>query len=80
MAKRTKFGAGDLDKLTAEKISSKAMEKDEKKEAKRFNLRIPHSLANRLETVSEATGLSRTAIILGGLNLELNRLEQTMKG
>ncbi len=44
--------------------------------SKRFNIRIPHSLYDRLVKASEKTGLSKSAIILGGLHMELSRIEK----
>ena len=64
------YGSKDL-------LEEKTLKKTRVKvEAKRLNLRIPQPLADRLATVCSETGLSQTAIIIGGLNAELNRLEK----
>lgn len=78
--KRTKItsdSAKEALEMTSDLVQDKTTKKTtSKEEAKRFNLRIPRPLADRLEAVVGKTGLSQTAIILGGLNEELHRLEK----
>ncbi len=51
--------------------------KEAKKDpSQRFNIRIPNSLYERLTAASKKTGLSKSAIILGGLHTELSRIEK----
>lgn len=61
-------------KTTQTNIKKNLPKKDEP--SKRFNMRIPNQLFERLEVASEQTGLSKTAIIIKGLYSELNKLDK----
>ena len=47
-----------------------------KEPSTRFNIRIPNNLYARLESASELTGLSKSAIMIKGLFSELNKLDK----
>lgn len=60
-----------------QEIKKKSPPKEAKKDpSQRFNIRIPNSLYERLTAASKKTGLSKSAIILGGLHTELSRIEK----
>jgi len=81
MPKKKRAKVSGLSKTEALQIGEEVVKnissQPKKKEpSKRFNIRIPMALYERLAAITEHTGLSKSAIILSGLNSELNRMEK----
>lgn len=79
MAQRKKFGTAKSIASESEQIASivtdEIMGKEENTQAKRFNIRIPYTINERLDAMSAKTGLTKTHIILSGIRAELIKME-----
>lgn len=76
MAKKKLMTPEDLAHIGKESIKASTNEKKTKPKSKRINIRIATSLYERMVAASEKTGQTKTALIVAGLNSEINRINK----
>lgn len=79
MSKRRKFttnkNLANEGQEIARAVTNEIIETNDEQTSKRFNIRIPTAIHDRLNDASKKTGLSKTHIILSGLRRELADIE-----
>ncbi|MEN0049978.1 MAG: hypothetical protein AAF806_23145 [Bacteroidota bacterium] len=73
-----KISREEIEKIAEEGMNPAATPKKKKKKelAVPFSMRIPRAIYDRLEQVTDETGLTKASIILRGLVSELDGLEK----